>query len=439
MRVTGPAVIAIASLMIVASPSASVAAQRTPAGPAAPLDSQRAQDAKTAGSQDSDRDTGGRQRTGRWVRLRERLLAVPDADSGAGGGFSPTAGTVVSGSGLAAGARYRRVNVLPHGLDAQAGAMVSLRGYQEYALSFGWMDRDRSTVAFDAADTAVSSLFNANSPKTSGRAAYLDVRHRVYPRHRYFGVGMESRPGDQGDYTLSGSSIDGVFQHQFTPVFGLSVRGGWMHLHTGAGHDDAFVDVMDRFAATGLPGLERQSAFVTMGAGLVWDARDNPRAPEAGWLAGTSLRQFAAVSGAAPSFARATIDVRGYQRIPGGTVAVRSLASADLGGSATPFYLQASLGGPNTLRGFSNYRFTDRALAHLSVEYRWRAHRYIEIAPFLDAGTVAGSWARLAAGDLEMTPGIGLRGRTDHRTLGRVDWSRSREGHRLTLGVGTAF
>lgn len=438
MRIRGPAVIAIASLMVGALLSSSVAAQRTPAIPAA-FDSQHAQDTQTAGPQDADGGTEGRQRSGRWVRLGKRLLAAPDATPEAGGGFSPTAGTVVSGSGLAAGARYRRVNVLPHGLDAEAGVMVSLRGYQEYALSLGWMDRDRSTVAFDTADTAISSLFNADSPKTSGRAAYLDVRHRVYPRHRYFGVGIESRPGDQGDYTLSGSSIDGVFQHQFTPVFGLSVRGGWMHLHTGAGHDDAFVDVMDRFAATGLPGLDRQSAFVTMGAGLVWDARDNPRAPEAGWLAGTSLRQFAAVSGAAPSFARATIDLRGYRRVPGGTVAVRSLTSADLGGSATPFYLQTSLGGPNTLRGFANYRFTDRALAHLSAEYRWRAHRYIEIAPFLDAGTVAGSWTRLGAGRLEMTPGIGLRGRTDHRMLGRVDWSRSREGHRITLGVGTAF
>ena len=33
-----------------------------------------------------------------------------------------------------------------------------------------------------------------------------------------------------------------------------------------------------------------------------------------------------------------------------------------------------SLGGGETLRGFHSYRFPDQALAHVSVEYRWRAH-----------------------------------------------------------------
>jgi outer membrane protein assembly factor BamA len=182
-----------------------------------------------------------------------------------------------------------------------------------------------------------------------------------------------------------------------------------------------------------------RAAFMTAGVGVVWDLRDNSRAPELGWFAGTSQRQFVAVSNDGPSFARATLDVRGYRPVPGGTLAVRGLTSADLRGSSTPFYLQASLGGPQTLRGFHNYRFTDRALAHGSVEYRWRAHRYIEIAPFLDAGTVARAWSRLPQGSLEMTPGIGLRGRTDSRVLGRLDWSRSREGQRITLGVGPAF
>ena len=319
--------------------------------------------------------------------------------------------------------------------------MVSIRGYREYSASIGWMDRDRSTVALDAADTGIASLFNAASPKTPGIAGYLEVRHRLYPRHRYFGVGAGTRLEDQSDYTLSGTSIDGVLQRQFTPTFGVSVRGGWMNLRAGAGEDDAFMDVRERFALADLPGLVRQPAFVTLGAGVVWDQRNNPRAPEQGWFAGTAVRHFGSMSQTTQSFTRATIDLRGYQRLPGGVLAVRGLTSADLGAAVlgTPFYLQASLGGAQTLRGFANYRFTDLALAHATVEYRWRAHRYIEIAPFVDAGTVAHSWARLAAGDIEVTPGIGLRGRTDHRVLGRLDWSHSREGHRLVLGVGPAF
>jgi hypothetical protein len=115
--------------------------------------------------------------------------------------------------------------------------------------------------------------------------------------------------------------------------------------------------------------------------------------PENGHLLGVALRRYSASELPFLSFTRVTFDARGYRRLLAqrGVLAVRGLVSSDLTGEngATPFYLQQSLGGGETLRGFHSYRFPDRALAHLSVEYRWRAHRYVEIAPFLDTGTVA--------------------------------------------------
>jgi len=432
MLTRGPAVLVIASF-VSAVPCA--VAQRTPVSPGA----QQGHRPERDEAQDPDRGAEERKRTGfkGWIvdHLKDRPTNTPDA----GGGFSPTAGTVVSGSGLAAGAKYKSVNLLPGGIDAQVSGMVSLRGYQEYSAAIGWMDRDRSTVALDTADTAIGSLFNAGSHKARGMAGYVEVRHRFYPLHRYFGAGATTLREDRSDYTLSGTSVDGVLQRQLTPRLGLSARGGWLHLRTGAGHDDATPDVAERFASSDLAGLAQQPAFVTLGAGVVWDARDNPRAPETGWFTGTTLRHFEPLSQTTDSFTRTTIDVRGYQRVPGGVVAMRGLTSADLGGSATPFFLQASLGGAQTLRGFGNYRFADRAVAHGTVEYRWRVQRYFEITPFVDAGGVAHSWGQLAAGDIEVTPGIGLRGRTDRRVLGRIDWSHSRDGHRLVLGVGPAF
>ena len=298
MITSGPAVLVIASLMATIPCFQAAAAQRTPVEPAAPLDKQQTQDPEPA-AQEPASGTAGRKRTGLKGLMRERmerLKAPPKTSPDAAGGFSPTAGTVVSGSGLAAGARYRSVNLLPGGIDAQVGAKVSFRGYQEYSAAIGWMDRDRSTVAFDTPDTAVASLFNAALPKAPGTAAYLDVRHRILPRQLYFGSGINSRPEDLGDYTLSGTVVDGVFQRQLTPRFGLSVRGGWMHLRASAGEDDALVDVEERFALTDLAGLVRQPAFVTLGTGVAWDARNNPRAPEQGWFTAASLRHFAPLS-----------------------------------------------------------------------------------------------------------------------------------------------
>jgi outer membrane protein assembly factor BamA len=356
-------------------------------------------------------------------------------------GFSLAGGTVVSRSGVAVGGRYRRVNVLPSGIDAQVGAIVSVRAYQEYSAAIGWLDRDRSTVVFEPADAAVTSLFNASAPKAPGTSAYLDVRHRIYPRHWFYGSGMGSREDAGSDYTLSGTSIDGVWQRQFSRTLGVSVRGGWMNLRVGPGHNDDLVNVEDRFEPAARPGWDRPPQFLTVGAGVVRDGRDNPRSPEAGWFVGTSVRRFAAVSEADSSFTRATLDMRAYERLLGGVVAVRGLASGDLAadGATTPFYLLPSLGGPQTLRGFHPFRFADRALLHATAEFRLRVHRWIELAPFLDAGTVAPSWSRMSASSVLLTPGVGLRARTDRRALARLDWSRGRDGHRLTFGVGPVF
>jgi outer membrane protein assembly factor BamA len=122
-------------------------------------------------------------------------------------------------------------------------------------------------------------------------------------------------------------------------------------------------------------------------------------------------------------------------------IAVRGLVSTDLTGDngSTPFYLQQALGGGDTLRGFHSYRFPDQALAHATVEYRWRAHRFVELAPFLDVGTVAPGLSRLSLGALEASPGIGLRARNDRRSLARLDWAWGPEGQRIVLGIGPAF
>ena len=113
------------------------------------------------------------------------------------------------------------------------------------------------------------------------------------------------------------------------------------------------------------------------------------------------------------SFTRVTLDVRAYQRALSerGVIAARGLVSTNLTGEtgSTPFYLQHSLGGSATLRSFHSYRFADLALAHATVEYRWRAHKYVEVAPFFDVGTVAPALSRLSIGALKTSSGVGIR------------------------------
>ena len=105
----------------------------------------------------------------------------------------------------------------------------------------------------------------------------------------------------------------------------------------------------------------------------------------------------------------------------------------------TPFYLQQHLGGSDSIRALRSYRFQDQALFVVSAEYRWRAHRYLDIVPFIDAGTAAPSLSRLSFNSVNIAPGIAVRARTDRRTIARVELAKGPEGYRLLVGTGPSF
>ena len=378
-----------------------------------------------------------------------RAFASPDRKEG----LSVNAGIIIAGSSLSGGVGYRRLNLFKN-LDYEVEGNLSVRGYQDYRAAIGFLDSRQSTLEFDVADRKVASLFNTTARKSPGSALYLDLRYRDYPRHTYYGTGIDSLEENRADYALHGLSVEGVWQWQLTSALGVSARGGWLDLAVGPGHNDSLINVEDRFAPALTPGVPEQPLYFTYGVGVVHDTRLEPGLPENGHLLGVAVRRYSAsdtpvtfVPGAsAPadlSFTRVTFDARGYRRTLSerGVLAVRGLVSSDFTGEngATPFYLQQSLGGGETLRGFHSYRFPDHALAHASVEYRWRVHRYVEIAPFLDTGTVAPSLSRLSLSSFKMSPGVGIRGRTNRRTIGRLDWAWGSEGHRISIGLGPAF
>jgi outer membrane protein assembly factor BamA len=406
------------------------------------------QPSTTAGDAESNgdgQDEGRLERMPGWLRA----FSSPDEQEG----LSVTAGIIVAGSNLSGGVGYRQLNLFKN-IDYEVEANVSVRGYQDYRAAIGFLDARPSTLELDVADRKVASLFNAASRKSPGSAVYLDLRFRDYRRHTYYGTGIDSREEDRADYALDGLSVEGVWQWQLTSALGVSARGGWLDLEVGPGHNDSLLNVEDRFAPALTPGATEQPLYFTLGAGIVHDTRLQPSAPENGHMLGFAGRHYAAsdmpaafAPGApaarALSFTRLTFDARGYRRVlsPRGVLAVRGLVSSDLASDngATPFYLQQSLGGGETLRGFHSYRFPDQALAHVSVEYRWRAHRYVEVAPFLDAGTVAPALARLSLGSVKMSPGVGIRGRTSRRVLARLDWAWGSEGQRVVVGTGPVF
>ena len=94
-----------------------------------------------------------------------------------------------------------------------------------------------------------------------------------------------------------------------------------------------------------------------------------------------------------------------------------------------PFYLQPSLGGSNSLRGYDDYRFHDNNMLVVNAEARIALLTHIDFALFADAGNVAAEWRDLDLG--KQSYGAGLRLHTRRMTFARIDAARSEEGWRV--------
>ena len=104
-----------------------------------------------------------------------------------------------------------------------------------------------------------------------------------------------------------------------------------------------------------------------------------------------------------------------------------------------PFFLERSLGGSRTLRGFDSFRFRGPRLATVSVEYRCEVMGPFELAAFYDAGKVWGGPVDTGTRGIASSYGMGLRIKSKDDVLVRMDVARGAEGTRAHLSFGYSF
>ena len=105
-----------------------------------------------------------------------------------------------------------------------------------------------------------------------------------------------------------------------------------------------------------------------------------------------------------------------------------------------PFYYQRTLGGPDDLRGFRQFRFRDKNVLLLQAEYRWEIFTAVDGAIFYDAGRVAPRFEDLGFNDLESDYGIGFRFGTRNGVFLRVEGAfGSSGGKHFILRFGHVF
>jgi outer membrane protein insertion porin family len=227
----------------------------------------------------------------------------------------------------------------------------------------------------------------------------------------------------------------------------LSVNAatGWLWsptLRTSAGpFDRDEPDTLDLYAhESGVSRLE-QPSYLHADAGVTFDNRDHPSYPTGGSVARFSAATFRDRDRGTYSFDRVELEAAHFLSVAGdrGVIALHgwTVLSHTADDRVVPFYLMPGLGGHNTLRGYSDYRFHDRHLLVFNVESRWALLRHVDGAVFFDAGNVASRVGDLGFG--RQSVGAGLRLHTAVSTLARFDVAHSAEGWRAMLRLSDPF
>jgi outer membrane protein assembly factor BamA len=231
--------------------------------------------------------------------------------------------------------------------------------------------------------------------------------------------------------------------YQPTSRAAITARAGLMQAFVGAGRDEAFPTTQQLFDETQVPGLARQPDFLHLTVLGLLDGRDQPGNPHAGAMLALSASRFDDRDSDVYAFDRLGADGRAFLPLgsPQRVLALRALVSADrpAEGSRVPFYLQETLGGSHTLRGYRSFRFRGEKLLLFQAEYRWEAAPAVELAAFADAGRVASHLADWSLRDLRTSYGLGLRIKAHDRVVLRCDVGRSSEETRILLRVGESF
>jgi outer membrane protein assembly factor BamA len=328
-------------------------------------------------------------------------------------GLYPLFGSVYSGGGLALGAGYRRYYGDNTYWDAKV--LQSIRNYRLLELT---------TDSWNHAGGRVD---------VHGRIGWRDARAVAF-----HGLGIDSTP-DAAGFSLTQTYVGGDVA--FRPVARTHLKGGLVYEDYSLGAPSGSRPPIEtRFTAATAPTLGLDPAYWHSTASVGYDWRPSPGYARRGGLYELRYHHYA---GGVDRFDRLEAEV--VQHVPlvreNWVLSFRGQTETILDDDATvPFYLLSSLGGSDTLRGYSSWRFRDRHAALTTAEFRWIPNRNaVDVALFYDAGMVAPRFGDLSFRRFKSDVGVGVRFHGLSNTPLRIEVAKGREGLRLVFAGGAAF
>jgi outer membrane protein assembly factor BamA len=333
-------------------------------------------------------------------------------------GLRAKTGNLVTGSGFAIGPEYFRPDLLHGELTGRVSAQFSTRLYQKFE---------------------AEAIF----PRLFSNRLNLDIlaTHRNYGAIDYYGNGPDSKETGRSNYRLEDTILDTILTYKPTRHIRVGPSLAYLWINVGPGTRTTRISTEKQFS---VPGIDHQTNFRRTGIFAQYDYRDNPLGPKNGGNYVINYSWYDDQKLNVHNFRRMDIDLQQYIGFFNRTRVIALRAKGVFTESdrneTVPFYLQPFLGGSDDLRGFRNFRFSDRNMVIYNAEYRWEVFAGLDGALFVDAGKVSPRRG-LAVGfkDLEASVGFGLRFNVRNATFMRLDTAFSHEGFRIWFKFNDVF
>lgn len=335
-------------------------------------------------------------------------------------GFGLGFGTIIPGSGFALRPRYTRRDLFGGRMTLRIDAMAAMN--KSYAGGF---------------DLAMPSLLG-------GRAFWdFSVVHRDISEMPYFGPGPDSRKTGRSDYRLEDTNVE--FRPGVHIYKGLSATaiGSYLADNVGKGYTSRYISTDKQYGPDAAPGIDRQTYFFRGGGRVDYDWRDNASNATSGGKYSAQYVRYLDQNLGRYSFMRVDLDAWQYVPIFDHTHVFAMHAASSLtdtnSSQVVPFYLQPTLGGPDTLRGYRFDRFYGNNSTMASAEYQWDASPILRMVAFFDGGKVFNSWQQWNFHAIQTDVGFGLRFHGQSKNVFSLDTGFSHEGFQIWFRMNSAI
>jgi hypothetical protein len=338
-------------------------------------------------------------------------------------GFFPELSNMVTGGGwISAGPGYRHY-VFGERAVIEASAGLSWRAYK------------MAQASLETTELAGGRLILGTQ-----------LRWQDYTQITYFGRGDAAPTDERSEYRLKATNFVGYGTVRVAPSLSVLGRAGVIGRPALEPPGGTF-ERGNPFSAFVFPddpvfGVPEQPVFFHTEASIVSDTRDSHGHATKGGIYRAAWATYSDRDDGRFSFRRYELEGARFQRLGAQSpivVALRGwfVASDTSDGQMVPFYLAPSLGGNNSIRSYTDYRFHDRHLLLVNAESRVAVFPHLDAVAFVDAGNVA---ARVRDLNLDKVGyGVGVRLHSDGDTWARFDVGHGREGWHIWFRLNDPF